>query len=300
MKSTLFLLIPLFIYSSLQGQVYGNKVKATKEVSFESIRHIELNLNIDFNIYASADETKVVIESEKNIIDLIGLDHQDGKLQIDQVEWIEYNMPCIVNIYTNDLEYVYNDSWSNVNIYDINQESLTLHSSIGKLNAFGKVDDLSIITKQASIDASQLLAKRADVKITSDGTVSINAQTLGKTNIDDEATLNQINLADNTTISSSIPKKEVRKEKPNKIDTRFIKVNIKNNSLERVHAYVKGPKPDGKYFSYGLSWFPMASKQETWSIGTKLYKVGILGHRRLLLEIKEEDEGQTIKLFGNS
>ena len=82
----------------------------------------------------------------------------------------------------------------------------------------------------------------------------------------------------------------------NKIDTRFIDIKIKTKGLKKLSCYVRGPKPDGKYFSYGLNIFPLTTKAETWSIGTKLFKVGALGTRKLIYTVKEEDEGKTIRL----
>ncbi len=298
--NTKILCILCFLFSqSINAQLNGNKKEATKEISFSTIESIDINLNVSFNIYANSSETKVVIQSEENIIDYINLQNDEGKLSIDQSKWISFNRPCIIDIYTDDLELLNNDSWSVVNIYDIEQKALSIISTIGKVSAYGQLETLDIVNKKSDIDAGHLMVDLANVSITGDGLVILNAKKLGRTDLDDRATLQQINKT-TPSVKDLNSSQEIVENSRKKIDTRFIKIQLKNNSFQHVRAYVKGPKPSGKYFSYGLSWFPMSSKKENWSIGTKLYKVGLLGHKQLLLEIKEEDEGKTINLFKNS
>ena len=42
---------------------------------------------------------------------------------------------------------------------------------------------------------------------------------------------------------------------------------------------------------------PFSTRKENWSVGTKVYKVNKLGLRKLLVKIKPEDAGKTVKLF---
>lgn len=84
----------------------------------------------------------------------------------------------------------------------------------------------------------------------------------------------------------------VNNEKPE-----FINFKIKNNSANRNHFYVVGPKPNGKKFSYGFPMMPFAKRKEYWTTGTKVYKVNRLGFRKLLITIKAEDENEIVKLF---
>lgn len=103
-----------------------------------------------------------------------------------------------------------------------------------------------------------------------------------------------------TSISHS---KEINREVFNSLtivknqNPKFIKFRIKNNSNNRNHFYVVGPKPDGSKFSYGFPMMPNSKRNENWSIGTKVYKVNGLGFKKLLIKIKKEDEGKTINLF---
>ena len=58
-----------------------------------------------------------------------------------------------------------------------------------------------------------------------------------------------------------------------------------------------GPKKDGSTFSYGFPMMLRSSKSEKWPVGTKIYKEGKLGNRKLLITITAIDEGQVVKLF---
>jgi len=79
--------------------------------------------------------------------------------------------------------------------------------------------------------------------------------------------------------------------------TTYIAFKIKNNSLKRQQFYVKGPKPGGEYFSYGFPMNPGQKRNENWTVGTKVYRVSAMHTKVLLIEIKAENEGQTVDLF---
>ncbi len=63
-----------------------------------------------------------------------------------------------------------------------------------------------------------------------------------------------------------------------------------------MNCYVKGPKPDGSYFSYGFRMFPGQVRKKNWSIGSKIYRVSSLGTKKLLTEVLESDENKVVKL----
>lgn len=77
----------------------------------------------------------------------------------------------------------------------------------------------------------------------------------------------------------------------------WISFKIKNNSWNRNNFYVVGPKADGTRFSYGFPMMPGKVKKERWTVGTKIYRVNKVGFRKLLVTIKADDQGKTVKLF---
>ena len=58
-----------------------------------------------------------------------------------------------------------------------------------------------------------------------------------------------------------------------------------------------GPKQDGSKFGYGFPMMPYATRKETWTIGTKVYKVNKIGLKKLLVTINKDNENQVVKLF---
>ncbi len=278
MKHTLILLL-LLLSGILQAQVVGNGIEKTKEISFDYIESVEIELNVPVLIHANSDVTKVVLQSESNIIDLIDVSNRKGQLTIGQKEWIAFTQACTIEIYTPSIEKLKNDSWADISILNLNEESFKLKASIGEIKLEGNVQLLDINIEDANVDASQLAIGQQSIKITDNGTIKIGDTVLSKAKLQEKDQEENIALA------------------PKPIDTRFIPVDIKNNSFQRIHTYVKGPKPDGRYFSYGLPFSPMQKRAENWSIGTKLYRVGILGNKTLLLEITAADEGKTIEIF---
>ncbi|GAA4973695.1 hypothetical protein [Algibacter aquimarinus] len=80
-------------------------------------------------------------------------------------------------------------------------------------------------------------------------------------------------------------------------EAKYINFKIKNNSANRNHFEVVGPKQDGSKFGYGFPMMPFATRKETWTVGTKVYKTNKLGLKKLLITIKPEDENMVVKLF---
>ena len=81
------------------------------------------------------------------------------------------------------------------------------------------------------------------------------------------------------------------------IKAKFIDIGIKNNSWNRRHFVVIGPKKDGSSFSYGFSLMPGSVKKERWTVGTKVYRKNSVGVKKLLVTIKAADEEKTVNLF---
>ncbi|MDT0557469.1 hypothetical protein RM697_02340 [Ichthyenterobacterium sp. W332] len=77
----------------------------------------------------------------------------------------------------------------------------------------------------------------------------------------------------------------------------WINFKIKNNSKNRNHFVVKGPKAEGSKFGYGFPMMPYEKRKEKWSVGTKIYKENKLGFRKLLVTITANDEGKVVNLF---
>ena len=279
----------------IYGQVIGNGNRITKSKDLPEIDKIIININGEINIFSGLEENSIDITYDENIVDLVGTGIIGNSLVIDQLKWIEGKQDVIANIYVKDIDSIENDSWSKVTVNNLNQNRLNILSDIGAMTLFGQVNELNINSRDGNIDAAKLQSKIANVIIENDAIVKVFATEL----------LNITNNKNGQLILNGKPKKITGMEgqKANdsivtldRINTRFIDIKLKTKGLKKLSCYVSGPKPNGKYFSYGLNLYPLVTKDEKWSIGTKLYKVGAFGKKQLIYTVKEKDEGQTIRL----
>ncbi|MFK8103709.1 MAG: DUF2807 domain-containing protein [Saprospiraceae bacterium] len=294
MKKLCCLCLAICLFTQLKAQVYGNGKIITQTRAIENLSEVLINVNGKVKIICGAPTAKIEITYDENIIDLLTTERNGAVLELAQKKWIEGTQKVQINIYTQTLDLLNNDSWSTVTVENINQEKLIVQSSISTVKLKGKVAELIVQSKNSTIKAFELTAKTVLATVSGDGKIYVNASEELEANrlsedgkISYQGTPSKItgNAKSTTTASTATP-----------IDTRFIDLKLKNNSLSNIRAYVKGPKPNGKYFSYGLNFFPLTSKKERWSIGTKLYRVHKSGQKVLLHEVKAEDEGTTVKL----
>jgi len=292
-KKTILFLIAVCIFTTLQAQKKGNGNLITQTREITDLSKISVNINGQVNIICGSDESKIEITYDENIVDLVGTKNILGFVVLDQKEWIQGSEEVEITIYTDELKVLRNDSWSKIKITNINQEKLIVKSNISDIYLSGRVGDLDIYSEDSNIYAFDLEAKNVKVKVTEDGIVNVfPIESLeGDSSQEDKIKFKGTPPQISGTVHSSN-----KMAKPNKIDTRFIDLKFKNVGIATIQAYVKGPKPDGNYFSYGLPFRPMQTRAERWSIGTKLYRVSWLGTRKLLYEVKAADEGQTIKI----
>lgn len=292
MKQVFIIILLSLLSVQVQAQVYGNGTRATQTRSFEDLSKILININGKVNIICGAEEAKMEISYDENILDFVSTEMTNGLLEIGQKKWIEGSQEVEINIYTPELDLLFNDSWSKIRVTNIQQEKLIVKSTISTIELEGAVETLDIYSEKSTINAYNLKTKKAKVEIEKDGMVYLNAsEELSVKNKEDGKVKNK-----GAAINSNAETVSAEKIEKKRIDTRFINLKVKNNSMRTLHTYVKGPKPDGNYFSYGLPFGPMKTRSEYWSIGTKLYKVGLLGKKTLIYEVKEEDEGQIVKL----
>ncbi len=298
MKKLCCVCLAICLFIQLKAQIYGNGNIITQTRVIEHLSEVLINVNGKVNIICGAPTAKIEITYDENIIDLLTTESNGSVLEIAQKKWIEGTQKVQINIYTQSLDLLNNDSWSTVTVENINQEKLIVQSSISTIQLKGEVAELIVESKNSTIKAFQLAAKTVIATVSKSGKIYVNASEKLVANclsedgkISYQGTPNEITGKAKSATSASIA---------TPIDTRFIDLKLKNNSLSNIRAYVKGPKPNGKYFSYGLNFFPLSSKKERWSIGTKLYRVNRAGKKVLLHEVKAEDEGTTVKLHKKS
>ena len=174
------------------------------------------------------------------------------------------------------------------------------NAPVGTIEMEGQVKYLRASADVGTIDAKAVTGDLVDVKLNGWGKIDLGQpkRIQGEVTDSGEVSYEGNNTAVEVFTSSegSVVDRSVASPKKT-ASTRFIKLKVKNNSWKRINAYVIGPKPDGKKFSYGFPMRPGQVRDKDWTIGTKVYRKTALGTRKLLIEIKESDEGQTVNLY---
>ncbi len=278
---------------NVSAQVKGNGNIVTRILPLENFDFINLDLTTDLYIDLNQENT-ISITTDENLIDLVDRNVRGKSLKLDQKEWIAPSQRMVIRIGVRELKGINCGAHSLVEIKDLNQEAFKVKANVGRIILSGKVASLTVKNEVAKVDASELIAEKAKISISSWGSVIANVTEVIDTDIDKSA---QLVLVNEPATYLGDAKEVFAKNLKEPENVKWIKFKIKNNSLSRKNFYVVGPKKDGSRFSYGFPMMPGATRKEDWTVGSKIYKVSKLGLRKLLVTIKAEDENQTVKLF---
>lgn len=275
------------------AQIKGNKNITTRTIDMQELTAIEMGLYA--NVVIDQNATAVMtITTDSNIQALIDAEVVDGILKLAQREWIQPSQRIQITIGAPRLTRLQVGVNETVFLENVNQEAISLMALNGEIVASGKANSVGIGAENGTVNASKLEVKQANVNIWGKGKAIVNAIERVDSKLDENARLEFVKQpmkvqGDTNTISEEV-KTAFAKAK-------YIDIKIKNNSFNRNHFAVKGPKQDGSYFGYGFPMMPGATKKERWTVGTKIYKTNAIGLKKLLLTITAADEGKTIKLF---
>ncbi|NNF35529.1 MAG: hypothetical protein HKN68_15590, partial [Saprospiraceae bacterium] len=222
----------------------------------------------------------IEVTTDENIIPYINLETRNGRLELDQKKWIESSGIFKVKVVAPDLKEINNDSWVDLSVYLVGQKKFIARSTISEIKIMGDVGLIEIESEDSDIDITGLEFQSIETSVTGDGKIIVND-------------VEQINKNGMTTLQEI----ELNKQSPIFVNARFIDLRIRNNKNQSFSAYVKGPKKDGSYFSYGLNFYKNQVKNERWSVGTKLYKVNGNGLKSEIYTVKQEDDGKTVDLW---
>lgn len=291
MKNIIIALFLLIVFNS-NAQVNGNGKLVTKSYPLSDIYRV--NVQMYAEVIVDMDKSAgITITGESNLIDLISQKVSSGVLTLDQKKWIEPTRKIKIEIGAPFLREVEHGTHDKTKVINITGELFKVEAPIGDVVLQGEVEELRVKSKMGFVDGSALFCKQAIVKIKSDGKVKVNALSSVDCDIKEDGMFENIGEASNS--SNCDRGEQNRMTEP--VDTRFISLKIKNNSLRRNHFVVVGPKPDGRKFSYGFPLMPYQTKKERWTVGTKIYKENSIGMRTLLVTLTEEDEDGVVKLF---
>lgn len=274
----------------------------TKTFEMEGVEEVYVGLYAQVIIDASAN-TGMTIRIDENLMDWVGKDVREGRLTLDQVEWIEPSTSVKITIGAPDINKVIQSTHDKTIVKNINRNSFRAMAQVGTIELQGKVKQLYASGELGTVDARNVDADRVEVNLWSSGKIQLGTPNEIRGQVEDDGRIiyesgqPEINVQMKTGGKVFSANQMIAAESRNEA-TRYIKFQLKNNSFKRINAYVKGPKPDGSYFSYGFPMRPGQVRAKNWTVGTKVYRKTNLGIRKFLYEIKAEDEGQVVDLFG--
>jgi hypothetical protein len=276
------------------AQVKGNKNIETRTFEFENLEVIKVNFYANIVIDQSAEEG-MSITMDSNLFDKIDTEVVDKTLHLDQLKWVQPSQQVIIKIGAPHLKRVEKGTHETLRITNVNNDYLNVMSFVGKVIVDGTTKQLNVGAENGDVDASELKAENARVNIWGWGKVKVYAENELYSILKEDA---RLELANTPKSLKGDTKRYLNKtKKKENSNVKWISFKIKNNSWNRNNFFVVGPKQDGSKFSYGFPMMPGKVKKERWSTGTKVYKVSKLGIRKLLVTIKADDEGKTVKLF---
>jgi len=284
----------ILLSATVTGQIKGDGNLKTDRFSVESITTFELNMYADVTLDASLP-SEIVVTAESNLIDQIDFEVVDGKLNLKQKEWIQPSEPIKIIVGVPNIEQVTLGSHETLTIRNLDQKTIALTALIGEIRAYGTVEVANINAENGFVNAKEMLVQTSRLNVWGRGKASINAsdEVLGEMSKDAKISFVQTPKK----VANAIKNRMEKKESATYADADYITLKIKNNSWNRNHFEVRGPKKDGGHFGYGFPMMPGATKKERWTVGTKVYKKSKLGLRKLLVTITADDAGKTIQLF---
>ncbi|WP_299211319.1 DUF2807 domain-containing protein [uncultured Dokdonia sp.] len=291
MKKLTFIL--LLVGMTGVAQVKGNKNITTRTIDMQGLTAIEMGLYAQVVIDQNAT-AEMIITTDSNLQELIDTEVVDGILKLAQLEWIQPSQRIKITIGAPSLTRLQVGVNETVLLKNVDREAISLMALNGEIVAFGKANKVGIGAENGTVNASKLEVKQANVNIWGHGKAIVNATELVESTLDKNARLEFVQQPEKVIGETNTISEEA---KTAFAKAKYIDIKIKNNSWNRNHFVVKGPKQDGSYFGYGFPMMPGTVKKERWTIGTKVYKVNKIGVKKLLVTITEKNEGETLELF---
>lgn len=296
--------IALFTLSTfLHAQVKGDRNIITETYETEDILKIEVGLYADVIVDMSAPNNYIKITADANIINLIGRNIDSGRLVLDQKEWIKASRDIKIEIGAPSLTFIQQGTHDELLVEHIDTEELGVSALIGSIELVGRVNHLNAGGESGDIDARNLTAEIVNVNLWGGGKISLAQPKILKGIVKEEGIVyyddNDTQLSIKTKSDGQVIERSMARAEPKVInpEAKFIDFKLKNNSNKRINAYVRGPKPNGKFFSYGFPMRPGQVRKERWTVGTKVFRSNALGLRKKLVEITAEDEGGVVELY---
>jgi len=217
MKKVLLITISLFCLaaSAQKAKIKGDKNVVTDDRSFGYFTKLEVNDKIKLTLKQSKS-TKLVIEADENLHDVIDSDFENGALVLSLNKRIKSSKRFNLTLFVDDLDFIeLNDDSELIggeefNFFDLEvvlndksdlkmefeSQTFSLESNEKSRGEFTvKADSMSIITKESSRIKNTINAKKVNVNYTGNSAIEFIGKTTGLVlKADDNATFKGVEL----------------------------------------------------------------------------------------------------------
>lgn len=286
-------------FNAAFSQIRGNGKMVTQKIEVIPFESVNINFPVVLTLDANTEYALTIITDE-NIFPEIVLKNQNNQLSILQDKWIAPTKMVNVIIGTKGLTTLTTGGYGDINVFNLNEDNFTLNNEVGKVMLSGEVNTFHFNMETGDLNAKDLIAQHIQGKISSHGEAIVNAKTSIKADILENGKLVYLDKPSNfkVNIENDGEVLSMQQEQSKKVEVdpvKYVKVKLNNNRFTRIQTYVKGPK--NRKFSYGMPFNPKQKRTENYPVGTKIFKVGKFGTRKLLVTVKAEDEGKVVDLF---
>lgn len=302
----IFLAIVTFIFVNIafaqRGPLQGSGKIVNKTFDYTNFSEITLQDLDGKAIIEVGKPFSISVAIDDNLEKLLSVSAQDNNVSItlkgnrNNKLYIE-NTHILIKITVPNITYIKQDGNNHLQVEGIKGESLHLKcAGNGSVVLNGSIENLNIVcTGNGNVNAAKLLANKVTVTKRGNGTVTTNtdnsfyASGLGNGDIVNTgkgiAAPNTVMLG-NGEIKYASPQ-NIAKPISTKNNT-GIKVNIKNNGKSTIKLSVKYPVKG----SYGIAIKPTETIEESFPIGTKIYKGNRITKKPIF--IISENSGKSI------
>lgn len=318
------LLLVAFSLNAQNKSINGNGRITTSLKAIDAFDALYINMLCD--IYVQVGSMPMIsITADKNVINKISAEVKNGELQIKVMNgfWIESSRPSIymqtpfLNKLTTKGEQT---NIGVVKIEGINVEQFDADLFYGEVYLEGTANTFilhssnrSYYAHKSELDASRLLVKELDALLQGSNTAKVSVSDILMADLKHDAVLTYdpepkvIKLkGDSYLVGKGLISTKIDQELTNsheqsipEVQLVYVDLKVKNNSVTRKNFIIKGPKSNGKEFSYGFPMMPFSTRAKKVPAGTKIFlqKDGINGKE--LITITADNTGQTVDLFRN-
>ncbi|MEO0470131.1 MAG: DUF2807 domain-containing protein [Bacteroidota bacterium] len=284
------IICPLTIWA----QISGNGQRLTESFRLDQIERITIAIPASIEMSGKPGQSEAIdISMDENLFAYLNIvrDHQGVSLRFR--EEVRPSRPILIRLDAPKLKRLDTGLGNTTYIRELQTEEFQLQALSGQAVVSGTVGTFRLMSESGQIDASGLQAEEAVVNLWQEATANLWVADKIEAWVSGNA---QVKLTNE-------PRRMVRHEKGNgkilgpnnrKGPQAYVSLNLQNDDPSFLNTYVKGP--DGQRFSYGLPFKSGQLRAERFPIGTRIYAGNNAVFSRLLYEVSETDEGQTISL----